>query len=258
MLSPTSKTPRTLRKFFKTNFRTAPPKKAAASRARVHRGSLSKYGSPRPAPIIFAMRHRRKRAKVVRFALRSGGKRLPPYIRLLLQAENSIQFRSRTIATMPGAHKTGVTGQVFAPLDKILQKAQVVDGDRAKNTAQEGPAETEGVAPSTVISSTVQSPSASEGASAEQADSSSSFGVQLRQLVPAPTIEMSITAAMKALPGCEAFIGVFIKQMPAKSGFDANWVVQGVRFGKTDRKTASEALASIVARMQSDFSVPDR
>ena len=66
-------------------------------------------------------------------------------------------------------------------------------------------------------------------------------------------IELMIREAVKAAPGCEAFVGVIIQRTPPKSRLDANWEIRGIRFEGMDRKIAREALTPIVERMQREF-----
>jgi hypothetical protein len=69
----------------------------------------------------------------------------------------------------------------------------------------------------------------------------------------AEDLELMITEAVKATPGCEDFVGVIIQGMTPKSRLDANWELRGTKFGRTDRKIAKEALTPIVKRMQGEF-----
>jgi hypothetical protein len=66
-------------------------------------------------------------------------------------------------------------------------------------------------------------------------------------------LELAITEAVKATPGCEAFVGVIIRRITPKSRLDATWELRGIKFGPTDRKLAREALTPIVERMQQEF-----
>ena len=66
-------------------------------------------------------------------------------------------------------------------------------------------------------------------------------------------LELAITEAVKAAPGCEDFVGVVIERVTPKSRLDANWEIRGIRFGGVDRQIAREALTPIVERMQQEF-----
>jgi hypothetical protein len=66
-------------------------------------------------------------------------------------------------------------------------------------------------------------------------------------------LELAITEAVKATPGCEAFVGVIVQRITPKSRLDATWELRGIKFGRTDRKLAREALTPIVERMQQEF-----
>jgi hypothetical protein len=66
-------------------------------------------------------------------------------------------------------------------------------------------------------------------------------------------LELAITEAVKATPGCEAFVGVMVERITPKSRLDATWGIRAIRFGGMDRKIAREALTPIVERMQQEF-----
>jgi len=69
----------------------------------------------------------------------------------------------------------------------------------------------------------------------------------------AEELELMIREAVKAAPGCEAFVGVVIERVTPKSRLDANWEIRGIRFGGMDRQIAREALTPIVEQMQREF-----
>ena len=66
-------------------------------------------------------------------------------------------------------------------------------------------------------------------------------------------LELAITEAVKAAPGCEDFVGVIIQRITPKSRLDPTWELRGIKFGRSDRKLAREALTPIVERMQQEF-----
>jgi hypothetical protein len=69
-------------------------------------------------------------------------------------------------------------------------------------------------------------------------------------------LQAAITKAVKtADPKCAGFVGVIVQRETPKMQFDANWAIKGVRFGKADRDKSSLALATIVERMQREFSL---
>jgi hypothetical protein len=79
-----------------------------------------------------------------------------------------------------------------------------------------------------------------------------------RTAMTAPELELAIADAVKtAGPGCEDFIGVIVERTTPKSHLDPNWDVRGVKFGKADRRTADEALASVVERLRREFVLSD-
>ena len=69
----------------------------------------------------------------------------------------------------------------------------------------------------------------------------------------AEALELMIREAVKAAPGCEAFVGVIIQRTTPKSRLDSNWQIRGIRFGGMDRQIARETLIPIVERMQREF-----
>jgi hypothetical protein len=74
----------------------------------------------------------------------------------------------------------------------------------------------------------------------------------------AEELELMIREAVKAAPGCDAFVGVIIQRTKQKSREDANWELRGIRFGGMDRQIAREVLTPIVERMQREFRLPER
>lgn len=80
-----------------------------------------------------------------------------------------------------------------------------------------------------------------------------------RNLTTIPDLELAITEAVKkASPQCETFVGVVLEKTKPRSRRDVNWGVRGAKFGQADRKIASEALTSIIERMQREFYISDR
>jgi hypothetical protein len=74
-----------------------------------------------------------------------------------------------------------------------------------------------------------------------------------------PEIETAITRAVQsATPDCKDFVGVIVRPKTPKSRHDVNWELQGVRFGKADKKLVNDALRGIVKQMQREYRVPDR
>jgi hypothetical protein len=64
-------------------------------------------------------------------------------------------------------------------------------------------------------------------------------------------------AVKKSGPGCEAFVGVIVQRATPTSSVDANWTVRGIRFGTADREKSSQALATIIERMQREFNLSE-
>jgi hypothetical protein len=75
-----------------------------------------------------------------------------------------------------------------------------------------------------------------------------------RQPISRTDLQSAITEAVKQSgPGCEAFVDVIVEDAKPKSQYDANWAIRGVKFGRSDREKASQAIAVIVERMQREF-----
>jgi hypothetical protein len=74
-----------------------------------------------------------------------------------------------------------------------------------------------------------------------------------RVSITAKELELTIAEAVKAAPGCEAFVDVIVQRTTPKSRLDANWEIRGIRFGGMDRQIAREALSPIVQRLQQRF-----
>ena len=74
-----------------------------------------------------------------------------------------------------------------------------------------------------------------------------------------PELETAITDAVKSTaPDCGNFVGVIIRQKTPKSRQDVNWELQGIRFGKADKKLVNDALPGIVKQMQREFRLTDQ
>ncbi len=74
-----------------------------------------------------------------------------------------------------------------------------------------------------------------------------------------PELETAITEAVKSTaPDCGDFVGVIVRQKTPKSRQDVNWELQGVRFGKADKKLVNDALHGIVKQMQREYRVADQ
>jgi hypothetical protein len=69
----------------------------------------------------------------------------------------------------------------------------------------------------------------------------------------ASEIELEISKAVKAVPGCEDFRGVIVAF--AGSNSHSNWDVHGIRFGKAERAIASDAIATVATRLQQKFAL---
>jgi hypothetical protein len=76
-----------------------------------------------------------------------------------------------------------------------------------------------------------------------------------RQAVTSAELELQILQAVKAAPDCENLVGVFVQVTTPKSHLEPNWKIRGVRFGNADRKIVSEALTTVVNRLQQKYRI---
>jgi hypothetical protein len=74
-----------------------------------------------------------------------------------------------------------------------------------------------------------------------------------RVSITIPELELVISQAVKAAPGCEDFVGVMVQHETLKSRLGPNWTTRVVKFGKADRTMANEALATVVERTQREL-----
>jgi hypothetical protein len=83
--------------------------------------------------------------------------------------------------------------------------------------------------------------------------------INARVSISLSELQSAIGEAVKtAAPGCEAFVGVVVRQKTPNSHLGANWELAGAKFGKVDKNTANEALIPIVAQMQKEFLITER
>jgi hypothetical protein len=76
--------------------------------------------------------------------------------------------------------------------------------------------------------------------------------------VTIPELELAIAEAVQnAAPDCEAFVGVIVRRTKPASRSEVNWRLQGIKFGNADRKIASEALTTIIERMQREIKISE-
>jgi hypothetical protein len=67
-------------------------------------------------------------------------------------------------------------------------------------------------------------------------------------------LQLAITEAVKKFdPECKDFIDVIIEHTRPDARFGANWAIRGIKFGRSDRRKAAQAIAVIVARMRHEF-----
>jgi hypothetical protein len=79
-----------------------------------------------------------------------------------------------------------------------------------------------------------------------------------KQAVSRSTLESAITEAVKkAAPECKHFIGVIVERENPASQSETNWDIRGVRFGKSDRKKAGDALSTILERFRLKYSLSE-
>lgn len=79
-----------------------------------------------------------------------------------------------------------------------------------------------------------------------------------KQAISRSTLESAITEAVKkSAPECKNFIGVIVERENTASQSQSNWDVRGVRFGKSDRKKAGNALITILERFRLKYSLSE-
>jgi hypothetical protein len=77
-----------------------------------------------------------------------------------------------------------------------------------------------------------------------------------RQLISCADLQSAIREAVKQFdPECKDFVDVIVEQRRPQSRLDANWEIKGIKFGRSDRHKAGQALSVIVARMQGEFAL---
>jgi hypothetical protein len=82
--------------------------------------------------------------------------------------------------------------------------------------------------------------------------------VDNRQAISRADLVSAITDAVKhSDPECAAFVDVIVQPIKPKSQFAPNWAIKGIRFGRSDRLKATQAIDTIVARMQDEFRLTD-
>jgi hypothetical protein len=75
-----------------------------------------------------------------------------------------------------------------------------------------------------------------------------------RQPISRRDLQSAIAEAVKKSdPDCNAFVDVIVERAEPKSLLDTNWAIKGVKYGRSDREKAAQAVATIAARMQSEF-----
>jgi hypothetical protein len=81
-----------------------------------------------------------------------------------------------------------------------------------------------------------------------------SRSIDERQSVSVEELQSAISHAVRKYDSaCDAFVGVIVQPETPKSRFDANWTIKGVKFGKSDRNKSTQAVATILPRMQQEF-----
>jgi hypothetical protein len=77
-----------------------------------------------------------------------------------------------------------------------------------------------------------------------------------RDLISREALQEAITAGVKkADTSCASFMGVIVQRAIAESSLEANWTIRGIKYGRASRDKANAALATIVERMQHEFSL---
>jgi hypothetical protein len=79
-----------------------------------------------------------------------------------------------------------------------------------------------------------------------------------REAIKRAALEAAITAAVKkSNPSCEPFVGIFVERVAPSSADEANWVVKGVKFGRSEREQCNSALSVIIDRLKREFEIAD-
>jgi hypothetical protein len=79
-----------------------------------------------------------------------------------------------------------------------------------------------------------------------------------KQAISRTTLESTIAEAVqKSAPECKHFVGVIVERENSTSRSESNWDVRGVRFGKSDRKKASNALNTILESFRRKYSLSE-
>ena len=77
-----------------------------------------------------------------------------------------------------------------------------------------------------------------------------------RQSISVTELQSAITEAVRKYdPVCEVFVGVIVRRAAPKSKRDANWAVRGIKFGDSERDKCTQAISTIVTRMQREFNL---
>jgi hypothetical protein len=79
-----------------------------------------------------------------------------------------------------------------------------------------------------------------------------------RQSISRADLQSAITQAVKQSDRkCKDFVDVIVGYSSPDSRLDGNWAITGVKFGRSDRQKAAQALAVIVPRMQHEFTLSE-
>jgi hypothetical protein len=82
--------------------------------------------------------------------------------------------------------------------------------------------------------------------------------VDSRKSISREEMQTAITEAVKkADPDCEPFVGVIVERKKRSSLIEANWAIRGIKFGRADRNKVSDAVNTVVERMQREFNLSD-
>jgi hypothetical protein len=77
-----------------------------------------------------------------------------------------------------------------------------------------------------------------------------------RQSISVSELQSAIAEAVRKYdPVCKEFVGVIIRRDTPKSKLDANWAIRGIKFGESERDKSTQAITTIVARMQREFNL---
>jgi hypothetical protein len=250
--------PRNIRKLIKARFHEVRQRRKTGRTKKAER-SVGVSSPQVRHPAIFALRLQRTRSREARLALFGNGRRLPPYIRVLLSVKSNAgapHVPPVSIApTWP--HENPELERVDRLLSEVREAAKKPADHSPPFNGTGGAMDEDAVLPEIVIAVAEPPSGALPDTREVTAATSKDADRNDRQFVEAGALQDLIAGEVRAHPGCEAFVGVLLEKVKPKSSLDTNWDLLGVKFGKADRKVVNAALVAIVSRMKGEFRLSD-